>query len=1109
MKPECGRAPAFGGAPFRVLLTALFLLITPPTSAQTPNVKAWGWGWYGQLGNGVSRAHTQDDLPPTQVIGLSGVKAIEAGALYSLALKTDGTVWAWGHNRFGQLGNGSYFDSPVPVAVSGLTGVMAIAAGGRPQYDGGDLLEPEVVAAHSLALKSDGTVWAWGSNHWGQLGNGSNAFTSNVPVPVSNLKGVVAIAAGALHSLAVTKDGTVWQWGAVTGSNVPVRVAGLSGVRAVAAGQFEHSVALKTDGKVWVWNSANPAAPVIVSNLTGVMAISPRLALKGDGAVWALPQWGDSSAAAPADLFSVTALASGWGDSAVLSNGTVWETTWDGGWAQVSGLAGIASVAVGDCWDAGPAHRLALKGDGTVWAWGPNRFGQRGNGASSYVYAPSEVNNITGVVAVDGGAGQSVALGSGGAVWRWGCQVLELGCVGIPADVPEVVDGLANVVAVAAGSEHSLVLRGDGTVWTLGRISADSDYDEPPSLVGNLSGIAAIAAGGSHSLALKSDGTVWAWGSNTSGQLGNGMDGSESFSLDPAPVSNLTGVVAIAAGDSHSLAVRSDGTVWAWGSNAYGQLGNGSRVSTNVPAPVGNLTDVIAIAGGYSHSLALKSDGTVWSWGLNEDGQLGDGTKWDRLVPVPMTNLTGVVAIAAGLHHSLALKSGGAVWVTGCQLSEGYTLPPCLGPQSNVPVLVGNLSAAAIGAGHFHSLAVIRGGIPGISISSNRINFGSQAAGSASAVRSISILNSGDRPLEIKSVTLLGIDPGQFTKTADTCTAAFVSAGSSCGISVRFAPSAAGNRSAALLIASNAPRSPHLVMLRGTATGPAIRPSTAGVFLDGVWYLDVNGNGVWEPGVDRHASFGWAGTTQVLGDWNGDGKTEIGVFHNGAWYLDYNGNGVWDGVGADRAYAFGWAGVTPVVGDWNGDGKTKIGVFKDGWWYLDWNGNGTWDPPADKQYGFGWAGVTPLVGDWNGDGKTKVAVFSDGWWYLDWNGNGTWDPPADKQYGFGWPGVTPVIGDWTGNGRTKVGVFKDGWWYLDLNGNGVWEAASDRQSLFGWAGVTPLVGDWNADGKAEIAVFHQGYWYVDYNGNGVWDGPAADKAFGFGWPGVAPVIGQW
>ena len=124
-------------------------------------------------------------------------------------------------------------------------------------------------------------------------------------------------------------------------------------------------------------------------------------------------------------------------------------------------------------------------------------------------------------------------------------------------------------------------------------------------------------------------------------------------------------MVAIAGGDSHSLALKSDGTVWAWGYNGCGQLGDGSTTNRLTPVQVSGLTGVVAIAGGGSHSLALKSDGTVWAWGCNDYGQLGDGTTTNRLTPVQVSGLTGVVAIAGGGAHSLALKSDGTVWAWG------------------------------------------------------------------------------------------------------------------------------------------------------------------------------------------------------------------------------------------------------------------------------------------------------------------------------------------------------------------------------------------------------------------------------------------------------------
>jgi lysophospholipase L1-like esterase len=196
-----------------------------------------------------------------------------------------------------------------------------------------------------------------------------------------------------------------------------------------------------------------------------------------------------------------------------------------------------------------------------------------------------------------------------------------------------------------------------------------------------------------------------------------------------------------------------------------------------------------------------------------------------------------------------------------------------------------------------------------------------------------------------------------------------------------------------------------------------------GVFRDGAWYLDLNGNGKWDPGVDKAISvhsFGNPNDIPITGDWNGDGKTNIGIFRKGAWYLDFNGNGKWD-PGVDKEYPVGYFGVSndiPITGDWNGDGKTNIGVFRKGGWYLDFNGNGQWDKNVDTTISSGSFGIRndiPITGDWNGDGKTNIGVFRNGAWYLDYSGNDKWDADLDitiSSGSFGSPSDVPIIGRW-------------------------------------------------------------------------------------------------
>src|SRR3989304_2454459 len=211
-----------------------------------------------------------------------------------------------------------------------------------------------------------------------------------------------------------------------------------------------------------------------------------------------------------------------------------------------------------------------------------------------------------------------------------------------------------------------------------------------------------IAAGGHHTVSLKSDGTVWAWGYNGYGQLG---DGTYTDSSTPVQVYGMSGVTAIAAGDYHTVSLRSDGTVWAWGYNGYGQLGDGTYTDSSTPVQVYGMSGVTAIAAGAYHTVSLKSDGTVWAWGYKGDGELGDGTYTNSSTPVQVSSLSGATAIAAGYYHTVSLKSDGTVWAWGSndggQLGDGTTT------QRANPVQVSGLSGVTtIAAGYWHTASL-------------------------------------------------------------------------------------------------------------------------------------------------------------------------------------------------------------------------------------------------------------------------------------------------------------------------------------------------------------------------------------------------------------------
>lgn len=339
----------------------------------------------------------------------------------------------------------------------------------------------------------------------------------------------------------------------------------------------------------------------------------------------------------------------------------------------------------------GEAHTIFLNSDGTLLAWGGNDEGQLGDGTDDSrltpvpVKGPEGKGNLDGIVAVTAGRLHTAALKKDGSVWTWGNN--DKGQLGngstdaqkIPVQVKTSSSKqyLEGIVKVAAGALHTAALKQDGSVWAWGYNDdgqlGDDSYNKRRLSAAQVKGedgddelndITAIAAGNAHTLALKKNGTVWAWGNNDKGQLG---DGSTSGSKTPVQVKGLKGMIAIVAGAEHSLALKGDGSIWAWGNNSAGQLGDKSIIKRSAPVQVRSISGITAIAAGENHSVALKGDGTVWTWGSNSAGQLGidlaKGSK--RLVPALVEGLSGASAVGAGNNHTVAFKRDGTLWAWG------------------------------------------------------------------------------------------------------------------------------------------------------------------------------------------------------------------------------------------------------------------------------------------------------------------------------------------------------------------------------------------------------------------------------------------------------------
>ena len=361
-----------------------------------------------------------------------------------------------------------------------------------------------------------------------------------------------------------------------------------------------------------------------------------------------------------------------------------------------------------------------------LYSWGSNDWGQLGRGTSGAgvptpVAVPAPVGEPEGdqFRTVAAGGAFSVGLTAGGVVYSWGAAFAgQLGAGSLTGgSIPRVVtvpDG--PVVAVAAGSSHALALTSSGKVyaWGAGQLgqlgngtTTMSDTPVPVSLPSGVT-VTAVAAGGDHSLALTSTGRVYAWGANFDGQVGNGT---EATATAPVPAVAPSGVTftAIAAGTAHSLALASTGTVYAWGANAAGQLGNGTRSdsATMTPVSMPGGARITSIATGSAHSLALTSTGKVYAWGSNIFGQLDSALVGslpvDSTVPVQplgLPPLTAFVAIAGGLDSSYAITSAGVPWVWGGnaygQLGVGSP-----GLDEVLPMTLATLPAGTLATGLF------------------------------------------------------------------------------------------------------------------------------------------------------------------------------------------------------------------------------------------------------------------------------------------------------------------------------------------------------------------------------------------------------------------------
>jgi alpha-tubulin suppressor-like RCC1 family protein len=322
----------------------------------------------------------------------------------------------------------------------------------------------------------------------------------------------------------------------------------------------------------------------------------------------------------------------------------------------------------------GGGHSLATQTNDTFWSFGYNGFyfsvGQLGDGTTINKSSPVKIGVLTTWATVSAGAWHSLAVKTDGTLWSFGNNNnYNMGAGGqlgdgttINKSSPVKIGALTTWATVAGGTYHSLAVKTDGTLWSFGYNKTGYLGDgttinkSSPVKIGALTTWMSVAAGkasASHSLAIQTNGTLWVWGANTNGRLGDGTTLSKS---SPVQIDSLTSWASVSAGGTHSLAIQTNGTLWAWGANTNGRLGDGTTVSKSSPVQIGNLTTWASVSAGGTHSLAIQTNGTLWAWGANTNGRLGDGTTLSKSSPVQIGSLTTWVSVAAGYDWGLALR---------------------------------------------------------------------------------------------------------------------------------------------------------------------------------------------------------------------------------------------------------------------------------------------------------------------------------------------------------------------------------------------------------------------------------------------------------------------
>lgn len=626
---------------------------------------AAGENRFGQLGDGT----TNNIASLIPIEPNSRWKAVGAGGQRSFGIKVDGSLWCWGLNRsYAPLGDGGSTNLLTPTRIGQENDWIAVAA--SPQ--------------HTMALKQNATLWGWGGNTSGQIGDGSRT-TRATPIPVETNNAWSDVDVGQNFSLLLRKDGRLFacgynEWGQLgigatnLSSEVLAPVAQDSSWRAIAAGDF-HGLAIQSDNTLWAWGQLYEDAG------GGLVTVTNR---------FAPTQIGTKS--------SWLGVGGGYQHSIAFDTDCA---LWAWGYNFLSGTVGDGTqrprpnpirIASSNTWLSAVArggNHLGIRADATLWNWsGVNGQFTGDTGLFKAVMPDRRFR------AVAAGNNHSIAVEESGQVWTWGDNGAgQLGDGSTQPGLPRQIATDFAASTVSAGGNHSLAIDEAGGLWMWGSVAfGQGSWGSPwPINFGFYvtNRLHSASSGGSHWISLDSQGSISAFGGTDHGQLPRndfltnaysavGAGGWSSFAIgldgsiymwgkfEPSssiPTGGQLGTPGFAfkqvvGGAQHALAIRDDQTLWSMGINTWGQLGIGTNSYAGLMKPVMTNHTWKAIAA-YYHNLAIREDGSLWFWGY--DGSTHPITR----SPIALSTNVSWKAVAAGYKHSLALQDDGSLWTWG------------------------------------------------------------------------------------------------------------------------------------------------------------------------------------------------------------------------------------------------------------------------------------------------------------------------------------------------------------------------------------------------------------------------------------------------------------